>query len=77
MWLQCHDRLLPIDRSVKWGITVETKCLFYPQEGETRDHIYVCVVVVGACGPDNSTECPPLGPKAFNGLYSTQRGRPK
>ncbi|XP_060190304.1 uncharacterized protein LOC132619404 [Lycium barbarum] len=40
MWLQCHSRLLTVDRLVKWGTAVETNCVFCQQIDETRYHIF-------------------------------------
>ncbi|XP_059302204.1 uncharacterized protein LOC132054168 [Lycium ferocissimum] len=40
MWLQIHNRLLTVDRLLKWGMQVEPKCVFCKGVDETRDHIF-------------------------------------
>lgn len=37
----------------------------------------LCVVVVGACGPDNSTECPTAWTKGFQWIIQHTKGKTK
>ncbi|XP_059291842.1 uncharacterized protein LOC132045304 [Lycium ferocissimum] len=39
-WLQIQNRLLTVDRLLKWGMQVEPKCVFCKGVDETRDHIF-------------------------------------
>ncbi|XP_059313399.1 uncharacterized protein LOC132064434 [Lycium ferocissimum] len=41
LWLQVQNRLLTVDRLLKWGLSVDPLCVLCTVENENRDHLFL------------------------------------
>jgi len=41
LWLHLHERLLTVDRLVKWGLNVELKCSLCQEHNEINEYLFV------------------------------------